>query len=73
MIFHGLLGLCSPAHWHNAWLVGLECFASQSLFLSDEENENEEEDDEKPDLKTDEENCGSEDVVRDDSVCPEGT
>ncbi|NXR72014.1 CFA44 protein, partial [Pycnonotus jocosus] len=39
---------------------------------ADEENENEEKDDGKPDLKTDEENCGSEDVVLDDSVCPEG-
>ncbi|NWU36537.1 CFA44 protein, partial [Hylia prasina] len=39
---------------------------------ADEENENGEEDDEKPDLKTDEKNCGSEDVVFDDSVCPEG-
>ncbi|NWT53134.1 CFA44 protein, partial [Erythrocercus mccallii] len=39
---------------------------------ADEENENKEEDDEKPDLKTDEENCGSEDVVFDDFVCPEG-
>ncbi|NXB74737.1 CFA44 protein, partial [Donacobius atricapilla] len=39
---------------------------------ADEENENEEEDDEKPDLQTDEENCGSEDVVLDDSICPEG-
>ncbi|NWY37247.1 CFA44 protein, partial [Sylvia atricapilla] len=39
---------------------------------ADEKNENEEEDDEKPDLKTDEENCGSEDVVLGDSVCPEG-
>ncbi|RMC07720.1 hypothetical protein DUI87_17199 [Hirundo rustica rustica] len=39
---------------------------------ADEENENEEGDDEKSDLKTDEENCGSEDVVLDGSVCPEG-
>ncbi|NXY32306.1 CFA44 protein, partial [Pomatorhinus ruficollis] len=39
---------------------------------ADEENENEEEDHEKPDLKTDEENCGSEDVILGDSVCPEG-
>ncbi|XP_072781190.1 cilia- and flagella-associated protein 44 isoform X3 [Taeniopygia guttata] len=37
-----------------------------------EENENEEEDDGKPDLKTDEENCGSKSIVFDDSVCPEG-
>uniref|UniRef100_A0A8C9N4B7 DUF4201 domain-containing protein n=1 Tax=Serinus canaria TaxID=9135 RepID=A0A8C9N4B7_SERCA len=36
------------------------------------QNENEEEDDEKPDVKTDEENCGSESIVFDDSVCPEG-
>ncbi|NXC94643.1 CFA44 protein, partial [Certhia familiaris] len=39
---------------------------------ADERNENEEKDDEKPDLKTDEENCGSEDVVFDESLCPEG-
>ncbi|NXA93872.1 CFA44 protein, partial [Melanocharis versteri] len=39
---------------------------------ADEENENEKEDDEKPYLKTDEENSGSEDVVFDDFVCPEG-
>ncbi|NWS32732.1 CFA44 protein, partial [Polioptila caerulea] len=39
---------------------------------ADEKNENEEEDDEKPDLKTDEENCGSGDVVFGESVCPEG-
>ncbi|NXB19850.1 CFA44 protein, partial [Rhagologus leucostigma] len=39
---------------------------------ADEENENKEEDGEKPDLKTDEENCGSEDVAFDGSVCPEG-
>ncbi|NWV11751.1 CFA44 protein, partial [Ptilonorhynchus violaceus] len=38
---------------------------------ADEEEENEEADDEEPDLKTDEENCGSEDEVFDDSVCPE--
>uniref|UniRef100_H0ZT66 Cilia and flagella associated protein 44 n=1 Tax=Taeniopygia guttata TaxID=59729 RepID=H0ZT66_TAEGU len=37
-----------------------------------EENENEEEDDGKPDLKTDEENCGSKSIVFDDSVRPEG-
>ncbi|XP_058656009.1 cilia- and flagella-associated protein 44 [Ammospiza caudacuta] len=37
-----------------------------------EQNENEEEDDEKPDLKTDEENGVSERIVFDDSVCPEG-
>ncbi|NXB56408.1 CFA44 protein, partial [Struthidea cinerea] len=39
---------------------------------ADEENETKEEDGEKPDLKTDEENCGSEDVAFDGSVCPEG-
>ncbi|XP_063275925.1 cilia- and flagella-associated protein 44-like isoform X1 [Prinia subflava] len=39
---------------------------------ADEENENGEEDDEKHDLKTDEENCGSEDVIFADSICPEG-
>ncbi|NXN90299.1 CFA44 protein, partial [Bombycilla garrulus] len=39
---------------------------------TDEENENEEEDDENSDLRTDEENWGSEDVVFDDCVCPEG-
>ncbi|NXO76366.1 CFA44 protein, partial [Sitta europaea] len=39
---------------------------------ADEENENEEEDDVKPNLKTDEENCGSEHVVFDGSACPEG-
>ncbi|NXO21463.1 CFA44 protein, partial [Cisticola juncidis] len=39
---------------------------------ADEENENEEEDDENRDLKTDEENCGSEDVIFADSICPEG-
>ncbi|NWZ63471.1 CFA44 protein, partial [Acrocephalus arundinaceus] len=44
----------------------------ESLFLSDAENENEEEDDEKPDLKTDKENHGSEGVVFAGSVCPEG-
>lgn len=43
------------------------------LFLSDEEKENKEEDGEKPDLKTDEENCGSEDIAFDGSACPEGT
>ncbi|XP_030912490.1 cilia- and flagella-associated protein 44 [Geospiza fortis] len=37
-----------------------------------EQNENEEEDDEKPDSKTDKENGGSESIVFDDSVCPEG-
>ncbi|NXU15545.1 CFA44 protein, partial [Pardalotus punctatus] len=37
----------------------------------DEKNENEEEGDEKPDLKTDEGNCGSENVVFDGMVCPE--
>ncbi|NWX57545.1 CFA44 protein, partial [Promerops cafer] len=37
-----------------------------------EENENAEEDVEKPDLKTDEENGGSENIVFGDSVCPEG-
>ncbi|NXA70710.1 CFA44 protein, partial [Mohoua ochrocephala] len=39
---------------------------------ADGENGNKEEDGEKPDLKTDEENCGSEDVAFDGSVCPEG-
>ncbi|KFO57710.1 hypothetical protein N302_08042, partial [Corvus brachyrhynchos] len=39
---------------------------------ADEEKETKEEDGEKPDLKTDEENCGSEDVAFDGSVCPEG-
>ncbi|NWW68741.1 CFA44 protein, partial [Ifrita kowaldi] len=39
---------------------------------ADEGKENEEKDGEKPDLKTDEENCGSEDVAFDGSVCPEG-
>ncbi|NXE35232.1 CFA44 protein, partial [Ptilorrhoa leucosticta] len=39
---------------------------------ADEENENKKEDGEKPDLKTDEENCGSEGVAFDGSVCPEG-
>ncbi|NXD97206.1 CFA44 protein, partial [Chaetorhynchus papuensis] len=39
---------------------------------ADEENKNKEEDGEKPDLKTDEENCGSEDVAFDGSACPEG-
>lgn len=53
--------------------MSLEHFASQCLSLSGEQNENEEEDDEKPDLKTDEENGGSESLVFDDSVCPEGT
>ncbi|NWW71641.1 CFA44 protein, partial [Climacteris rufus] len=38
---------------------------------ADEEDENEEEYDEEPDLKTGEENSGSEDEVFDDSVCPE--
>ncbi|NWV78886.1 CFA44 protein, partial [Dasyornis broadbenti] len=38
---------------------------------ADEKNENEEDNNEKPDLKTDEENCGSEDVVFDGIVCPE--
>ncbi|NWT92511.1 CFA44 protein, partial [Urocynchramus pylzowi] len=37
-----------------------------------EQNENEKEDGEKPDLKTDEENRGSENILFDDSVCPEG-
>ncbi|NWW19804.1 CFA44 protein, partial [Falcunculus frontatus] len=39
---------------------------------ADKENENKKEDGEKPDLKTDEENCGSEDVAFDGSGCPEG-
>ncbi|NWV89350.1 CFA44 protein, partial [Machaerirhynchus nigripectus] len=39
---------------------------------ADGENENKEEDGEKPDLKTDEENCGSEEVAFDGSGCPEG-
>ncbi|NXI05061.1 CFA44 protein, partial [Pachycephala philippinensis] len=39
---------------------------------ADEGNENKEEDGKKPDLKTDEENCGSEDVAFDSSGCPEG-
>ncbi|NXQ09745.1 CFA44 protein, partial [Peucedramus taeniatus] len=37
-----------------------------------EQNENEKKDDEKPNLKTDEENCGSESIVFGDSACPEG-
>ncbi|NXO15161.1 CFA44 protein, partial [Oriolus oriolus] len=39
---------------------------------ADEENENKQKDGGKPDLKTDEENRGSEDVAFDGSVCPEG-
>ncbi|NWV47572.1 CFA44 protein, partial [Daphoenositta chrysoptera] len=39
---------------------------------ADEENKNKEEDSEKPDSKTDEENCGSEEVAFDGTVCPEG-
>ncbi|XP_014734065.1 PREDICTED: cilia- and flagella-associated protein 44 [Sturnus vulgaris] len=52
----------------NILKAEVECVEREA----DEENENEEEDDDKkPDLKTDEENCGSENVVFD-SVCPEG-
>ncbi|NXC52922.1 CFA44 protein, partial [Aleadryas rufinucha] len=39
---------------------------------AEKENENKKEDGEKPDLKTDEENCGSEDAAFDGSGCPEG-
>ncbi|NWW12149.1 CFA44 protein, partial [Oreocharis arfaki] len=39
---------------------------------ADGKDENKEEDGEKPDLKTDEENRGSEDVAFDGSLCPEG-
>ncbi|NXH81835.1 CFA44 protein, partial [Edolisoma coerulescens] len=39
---------------------------------ADEKNENKEVDGEKPGLKTDEENCGSEDVAFDGCLCPEG-
>ncbi|NWY71724.1 CFA44 protein, partial [Erithacus rubecula] len=39
---------------------------------ADEENENEKEGNEKPDLKTDEKNCRSEDAVVADFLCPEG-
>ncbi|NXQ32391.1 CFA44 protein, partial [Alaudala cheleensis] len=55
------------------WKKEVECVEKKEcLFLSDGENESEEEGDEKPDLKTDEDNCGSEDVLLDDSICPEG-
>ncbi|XP_068037168.1 cilia- and flagella-associated protein 44 isoform X3 [Anomalospiza imberbis] len=50
----------------------VECVEKEVGRGAGEENENEEEDDEKPDLKTDEENWGSESIVFDDSVCPEG-
>ncbi|NXK68126.1 CFA44 protein, partial [Sylvietta virens] len=51
----------------------VECVEKEEVVReADEENESEKEDDEKADLKTDKENCGSEDVVLDDSVCPEG-
>jgi len=32
VIFHGLLGLCSPAHWCNAQLVGLELFCKPAVL-----------------------------------------
>ncbi|NXR55187.1 CFA44 protein, partial [Hippolais icterina] len=51
----------------------VECVEKEEVGRkADAENENEEEDDEKPDLKTDEENHRSEDVVFAGSVCPEG-
>ncbi|NWH38345.1 CFA44 protein, partial [Chloropsis hardwickii] len=50
----------------------VECVEKEVGREAGEENENEEEDDENPDLKTDEENCGSENVVFDNSLCPEG-
>ncbi|XP_053792410.1 cilia- and flagella-associated protein 44 isoform X1 [Vidua chalybeata] len=51
----------------------VECVEKEEVGRgAGEENENKEEDDEKPDLKTDEENCGSESIVFDDPVCPEG-
>ncbi|XP_037992795.1 cilia- and flagella-associated protein 44 isoform X2 [Motacilla alba alba] len=51
----------------------VECVEKEEVGReAGEQNENKEEDDEKPDLKTDEENCGSESIVFYDSVCPEG-
>ncbi|NWI47654.1 CFA44 protein, partial [Picathartes gymnocephalus] len=50
----------------------VECVEKEIGREAGEENENKEGDDEKPDLKTDEENCGSQDAVFGDSVFPEG-
>ncbi|XP_016158290.1 PREDICTED: cilia- and flagella-associated protein 44 isoform X2 [Ficedula albicollis] len=57
----------------NIFKTEVECVEKEKVAReADEENENEEEGDEKPDLKTDEKKCGSEDAVFDDSLCPEG-
>ncbi|XP_041266853.1 LOW QUALITY PROTEIN: cilia- and flagella-associated protein 44 [Onychostruthus taczanowskii] len=51
----------------------IECVEKKEVGReAGKQNENEEKDGEKPDLKTDEKNCGSESIVFDDSVCPEG-
>ncbi|NWS85973.1 CFA44 protein, partial [Toxostoma redivivum] len=56
----------------NILKTEVECVERKVGREADEENKNDEEDDKKLDLKTDEESCGSEDVVFDDSICPEG-
>ncbi|NXM90443.1 CFA44 protein, partial [Oenanthe oenanthe] len=57
----------------NIFKTEVECVEKEKVAReADEENQNEEEGDEKPDLKTDEKNCGSEDAAFDDSLCPEG-
>uniref|UniRef100_A0A8C3XZH1 Cilia- and flagella-associated protein 44 n=1 Tax=Catharus ustulatus TaxID=91951 RepID=A0A8C3XZH1_CATUS len=57
----------------NILKTEVECVEKEEVGReADEENENEKEDDEKPHLKTDEENRGSEHVVFDNSICPEG-
>ncbi|NXT60725.1 CFA44 protein, partial [Chaetops frenatus] len=50
----------------------VECVEKEEVGReADEENENKEHQ-EKPDLETDEENCGSQDAIFGDFVCPEG-
>ncbi|XP_056341272.1 cilia- and flagella-associated protein 44 [Oenanthe melanoleuca] len=57
----------------NIFKTEVECVEKEKVAReADEENQNEEEGDEKPDLKTDEKNFGSEDAAFDDSLCPEG-
>ncbi|NXQ50810.1 CFA44 protein, partial [Catharus fuscescens] len=57
----------------NILKMEVECVEKEEVGReADEEHENEKEDDEKPHLKTDEENRGSEHVVFDNSICPEG-
>ncbi|NWV63716.1 CFA44 protein, partial [Malurus elegans] len=55
----------------NLFKLEVVCDQQRYLFLSDEENKNEEEGDDKPDSKTDEENGEPEELVYGDIVCPE--